>query len=228
MRQLLLLMLLAVPLMSGCTRESVRLALEAQQRADDVQRTVFEHQQAGLRVLLYRDLVAQLETAGRPLDDAQRAILNRAWNDRDLIAFWADAARAGAGAPGGGRGCEAGQRPVDCGSVAQAGARQGRAYRAGTGRRGGSGVGYAGGGRRCGVISKPQDWRRWLWPLRSRKVQVALATVVVAHASQVGWHVEAETVATVLAVGVALILGIAHEDAGKASPPTRTTPGPQR
>ena len=58
-------------------------------------------------------------------------------------------------------------------------------------------------------------WRRWLWPLVSRKVQVAVATVVTAYAVQIGFDVSEETVATVLAVGVALILGIAHEDAGR-------------
>lgn len=59
-------------------------------------------------------------------------------------------------------------------------------------------------------------WQRWLWPLRSRKVQVALATVVVAYAAQAGLAVSEETIVTVLSVGVALILGIAHEDAGRA------------
>ncbi len=57
-------------------------------------------------------------------------------------------------------------------------------------------------------------WRRMLWPLRSRKVQVAVATVVAAYAAQAGLEVSQETVVSVLAVGVALILGIAHEDAG--------------
>ncbi|MBK8913583.1 MAG: hypothetical protein IPM64_03110 [Phycisphaerales bacterium] len=60
-------------------------------------------------------------------------------------------------------------------------------------------------------------WSRWLWPLRSRKVQVALATVVAAYAAQVGWILSEETVMTMLGVGVALILGIAHEDAGRAA-----------
>jgi len=60
-------------------------------------------------------------------------------------------------------------------------------------------------------------WRRWLWPLRSRKVQVAVATIVVAYLAQVGLQVDEQTVTTVLAVGVALILGIAHEDAGRAA-----------
>lgn len=60
-------------------------------------------------------------------------------------------------------------------------------------------------------------WQRWLWPLRSRKVQVAIATVLVAYAAQAGLAVSEETIVTVLSVGVALILGIAHEDAGRAS-----------
>ena len=50
-------------------------------------------------------------------------------------------------------------------------------------------------------------WRRWFWPLVSRKVQVAVATVVAAYTSQVGFELSEETVATVLAVGVALISG---------------------
>jgi hypothetical protein len=62
----------------------------------------------------------------------------------------------------------------------------------------------------------PTGWQRWLWPLRSRKVQVAIATVVAAYAVQAGLDVHEETVLTVLGVGVALILGIAHEDAGAA------------
>ncbi len=58
-------------------------------------------------------------------------------------------------------------------------------------------------------------WRRWLWPLRSRKVQVAVATVLVAYAAQAGLVLSEEAVLAVLSVGVALILGIAHEDAGR-------------
>jgi hypothetical protein len=67
------------------------------------------------------------------------------------------------------------------------------------------------------VETKATGWRRWLWPLRSRKVQVAIATVVAAYAVQAGLEVHEETVLTVLGVGVALILGIAHEDAGARS-----------
>jgi hypothetical protein len=54
---------------------------------------------------------------------------------------------------------------------------------------------------------------RWLWPLASRKVQVALATIIVAYAAEAGWIFQEDTVVAVLSVGVALILGIAHEDA---------------
>lgn len=60
-------------------------------------------------------------------------------------------------------------------------------------------------------------WRRWAWPLLSRKVQIAVATVVVAYAASAGVALNEETIAAVLGVGVALILGIAHEDAGKAA-----------
>lgn len=57
-------------------------------------------------------------------------------------------------------------------------------------------------------------WKRWLWPLQSRKVQVAVATIVVAYAAQAGLILSEESVMNVLAIGAALILGIAHEDAG--------------
>lgn len=66
------------------------------------------------------------------------------------------------------------------------------------------------------VNARPGGWKSWLWPLRSRKVQVAVATVVAAYAAQAGLNLSEETVLAVLGVGVALILGIAHEDAGRA------------
>ena len=59
--------------------------------------------------------------------------------------------------------------------------------------------------------------RRVVRPLASRKVRVALATVVAAYAAEYGLGVSEEVVFTVLGVGVALILGIAHEDAGAAA-----------
>ncbi len=63
--------------------------------------------------------------------------------------------------------------------------------------------------------SSRQSWRFWIWPLSSRKVQVALATVLAAYAAQVGLSVSEETVLSLVGVGVALILGIAHEDHGR-------------
>ena len=65
----------------------------------------------------------------------------------------------------------------------------------------------------------------WMWdaimtaarPLRSRKVRVALATVVTAYAAEWGLGVSEELVLTILGVGVALILGIAHEDNGQTT-----------
>ena len=64
--------------------------------------------------------------------------------------------------------------------------------------------------------SQKSDWRRWLWPLRSRKVQVALATVLVSFLANAGIVLSEETVLSVMGVGMALIVGIAHEDAGRS------------
>ena len=73
---------------AGCTRESLRVALTAQQRADQVQQAVFERQHEALCILLYRDLQRRLEQTGTPLVPAQRTALNEVWNERDLIEFW--------------------------------------------------------------------------------------------------------------------------------------------
>lgn len=54
-------------------------------------------------------------------------------------------------------------------------------------------------------------------PLQSRKVRVALATVVAAYLVEYGLNVSEEIVLTVLGIGVSLILGIALEDAGSKS-----------
>lgn len=72
----------------GCTRESVRVALETQRRADEVQQATFDRQHESLRILLFRDLARRLEPDGKTLTPAQWAALNEAWNDRDLIEFW--------------------------------------------------------------------------------------------------------------------------------------------
>ena len=51
-------------------------------------------------------------------------------------------------------------------------------------------------------------------PLQSRKMRVAITTVAVAYAAEYGLGLSAELMMTILGVGVALILGIAHEDNG--------------
>ncbi len=73
---------------AGCSRESTRLALRSQQRANLVQQTVVERQHEALCVLLYRDLVQRLAGTGVAMTDERRAVVNAVWNDRDLIEFW--------------------------------------------------------------------------------------------------------------------------------------------
>jgi len=51
-------------------------------------------------------------------------------------------------------------------------------------------------------------------PLQSRKVRIALVTVIGAYAAEWGLDVSDEILMTIVGVGVALILGIAHEDNG--------------
>jgi hypothetical protein len=66
-------------------------------------------------------------------------------------------------------------------------------------------------------------FQRVFRPLASRKVRVALVTVLVAYAAEYGLGVSEELLLTVVSVGVALILGIAHEDAGKSKAAANTT-----
>lgn len=63
----------------------------------------------------------------------------------------------------------------------------------------------------------PEGWRWWLWPLLSRKVQVAVATIVVSYLAQAGIVLTPDSVIAVLGVGVAMVLGIAIEDHGSKS-----------
>lgn len=63
--------------------------------------------------------------------------------------------------------------------------------------------------------------KRLLNLLRSRKIQVALATILAAALAEFGVPLSEGTVLAIIAAGVAVILGIAHEDAGRhrAGPP---------
>lgn len=72
----------------GCTRESIRVALEAQRRADEVHAAVVERQHAALCSLLFRDTLAGLNAAGLQLDPAAQQYLEKVWNERDLMEFW--------------------------------------------------------------------------------------------------------------------------------------------
>ena len=49
---------------------------------------------------------------------------------------------------------------------------------------------------------------------------MALATVAAAFAAEYGLEVSEELMLTILGIGAALILGIAHEDAGRKSAPS--------
>lgn len=84
----LLILLAMVTLGGGCTRESVRIAIESQRRADDVQRAVVEQQHEAVCILLYRDLIARLQAEGVEMNEQQCAAVSDIWNDRDLAEFW--------------------------------------------------------------------------------------------------------------------------------------------
>lgn len=64
-------------------------------------------------------------------------------------------------------------------------------------------------------MNAPALVKRFFQPLASRKVRVALVTVIASYAAQYGLGVSEEMLLTLVGVGVALILGIAHEDAGR-------------
>lgn len=58
-------------------------------------------------------------------------------------------------------------------------------------------------------------FKRILKPLQSRKVRIALATVLAAYFAEFGLLVDETMVLTVVGLGVSLIMGVALEDAGK-------------
>ena len=65
-------------------------------------------------------------------------------------------------------------------------------------------------------------------PLRSRKTRVALVTVLAAFAAEFGIGVSDELLLALVGIGASLILGIAHEDAGRKSAPIAPRPTPPR
>ena len=60
-------------------------------------------------------------------------------------------------------------------------------------------------------------WKRWIGPLASRKVRLALATVLASYGAEVGLGWGEDRIYAIIGVGVALILGIALEDGGAKS-----------
>ena len=56
-------------------------------------------------------------------------------------------------------------------------------------------------------------WKKALWPFQSRKVQTALATIILAFTgNRIGLN--EEQIAGIIALGVSIVLGIAIEDHG--------------
>lgn len=77
-------------------------------------------------------------------------------------------------------------------------------------------------------MNPPTGWKRFLWPLLSRKVQVAVGGAVGAYLVQLGFEDFTNKIVgllSVLAPALTLILGIAVEDAGAKvglPPPSNT------
>lgn len=86
---LFLIVSLLVGLLSGCSDPSLKIAIQSQQRADEIQNFLFQQQHDGLVMYLYRDLASELASEEPPLSRDQLATLNSAWNERDLIEHWA-------------------------------------------------------------------------------------------------------------------------------------------
>lgn len=60
---------------------------------------------------------------------------------------------------------------------------------------------------------------RVMQPLRSRKVRVAMVTIMAVYAAELGLEVNETTLLAIVTAGVSVILGIAIEDAGEKSRP---------
>lgn len=59
------------------------------------------------------------------------------------------------------------------------------------------------------------NWSKYfLWPLKSRKVHVALATLISAWVGAAGLNLSDTVIASIVTIGISVILGIAGEDAG--------------
>ena len=73
--------------------------------------------------------------------------------------------------------------------------------------------------------SAAQTGPRFLWALRSRKVQVSIVALIVSYAGYYGLNVPGELILGVLGTGIALVLGIAIEDHGEKTASTISIEG---
>ena len=70
----------------GCTPTSTTLAIQGSERSDEVRSFVTAEQHRSLNLMLFRETAAAIEQAQSP--DERAAVLNKAWNDRDLFEYW--------------------------------------------------------------------------------------------------------------------------------------------
>jgi hypothetical protein len=73
-------------MLAGCTATSTKLAIAGSERSDEIRTAVVERQHRSLKILSFRATLAKLNRAAT--DEERTAILNDAWNDRDLFEFW--------------------------------------------------------------------------------------------------------------------------------------------
>lgn len=70
----------------GCTATSTLKAIEASNRTDDVRSYVARQQHRSLLIEKFRNTALRINAA--KTDEERTAILNEAWNDRNLFEFW--------------------------------------------------------------------------------------------------------------------------------------------
>ena len=71
----------------GCTSASTKIALEASNRVTQIQDKIQENQNKALKWYIFQKLLTDINAA--KTSDQVAALLNKAWQDRDLVEFWA-------------------------------------------------------------------------------------------------------------------------------------------
>ena len=77
---------LCILVATGCTATSTTLAIAGSERSDEVRSFVTAEQHRSLTLLLFRETAAAIELAQTA--DERAAVLDKAWNDRDLFEYW--------------------------------------------------------------------------------------------------------------------------------------------